>query len=350
ILSFFTLIHATIVLNETFDTDTGWLTLSSATDSVYDGKMHMASTNANGLGWLVNNNISLKKFTISVETQMIGPDTNAKLGISFMTQDNTDAYQFYVYPSGHYFIAKYTNSAYTDFSNGKLQANTFISGSANTLKIVGLNNTFSFLCNGQLLTTITDNAIPDSGKFGLIITGQLAATFDNLLIDNEAAPDNGLKVFQDDFSDSTRPGWNNNARLGSFTYQNGKLRCASYNSGVFSTLVSDGNYGIADTISVITEKVLPLPSTTNLYGLFFHYSTVSIRDTLRTCGYIFCILNGSYYSLLRLSDARAKIPPTRSSTPPNPSAYKARPSARSRSSILRTAKKTCMSTMSNWPL
>lgn len=307
LLSLIAFANATVVLNETFDTDSNqWLTISQGVDSIYGGKLHMASTGSQGVNWLVNGSVDASNFTLSVETAILSSGENGKLGISFRTQDNTDAYQFYIYPAGYYYVVKYQGGTYTDFSNGKLLPNTFISRNSNTLKVVGNGDTFSFLCNGQLLTTITDNALSGAGKFGVLVTGILSAEFDNLIINDEAVADPGLRVFQDDFSSTALLGWANYAGLGTFSVQSNKLQCVAANVGSFSTLVSHGDFGTEDTISVITEKVTPLPTSTNLFGILFHHSTVSIRDTLRNRGYIFCILNGGYYALLRLSNAEGK--------------------------------------------
>jgi hypothetical protein len=196
---------------------------------------------------------------------------------------------------------------WTDFNGGKLTGNSFIMPGKNTLKVVAMGSKFYFLCNGQLLTTVSDSGIAGAGKIGLVIAGMTTATFDNLVVDNAPVADNGLAGWQDDFSDTTHLGWKNYAGEGNFSVVNQKLRCTADSGSNFSTIISDGRYGPADTLSVTAQKISAPAAGGYVYGLLYHYSTLLQNNTLITQGYVFCIVNGTYYCVLKMGSSITQL-------------------------------------------
>jgi len=309
------ILPAAVVQTDAFDSDAGtWLALYSGAYTISGGKMNLACTNPAGMNWILSNNSSavLSDFMVSVETEMQSADSTSKVGLTFRTQDNTDSYHFYVYPAGYYMVMKFTSGApadsqWIDFNGGKLIGNSFIMPGKNVLKVVAKGKVLSFLCNGQLLTTVIDSGITLPGKIGLVISGRTQATFDNLTVDDAPVTDNGLSSLQSDFSDATLTGWKNYANFGSFGVVNQKLRCAADPSSNFSTIISDGRYGPQDTLSVSAQKVAAPSAGGYIYGMLYHYSTRLSKNTLITQGYTFCIVNGSYFALLKMDSAVSQL-------------------------------------------
>lgn len=292
---------STVVLNESFDSDNGnWNGLLGATYTISGGQLSIPSTTSTGIKWVVGIAPVLTDLSLSVEAAFQSPDTNARLGFTFRTQDNLDSYHFYVYPTGEYIAYKYIAGIWTDYSNHIRVGNSFIRSDRNLLKLVCDGDNLTFLCNGQKLAAVTDASLRDSGRVGLVASGIVTGLFDNLILDNAPVADNGLSSFSDDFSNAGLTGWRNYSGRGAFQVESGKLKCTSENSSNFSLIQSDGDYGTADTVFVSTEKVAPVPAGTYLFGLMFHYAVVPTGPTtVSTRSYIFCIVNGSHHVLLK---------------------------------------------------
>lgn len=292
-------LYSAVVFTDDFASDPGnWNPIFGSQYSVAGGKLTMTNADTLGMQWVITSSFTVAHFSLTVSTEMSAMGENGRAGISFRTQDNADCYQFFVYPDGAYMVSKVENSTAVNFFNNRLQGNSFINAGANLLKAVVKDDTLSFLCNGQLLCRITDTAISGAGRVGLVAGGMATVAFDDLVIDDQAAWDQGLSVFSDDFSTAALAGWKNYAGLGDFAVNSDKLHMTTPVDGNFAMLVSDGSYGSNDTISAVTTRISGTGSY--LYGLVFHYSFVQTGPSSTSAqGYIFCIVNGTRFTVLK---------------------------------------------------
>jgi hypothetical protein len=83
---------------------------------------------------------------------------------------------------------------------------SFVSRTTNRLTVSKTGSEMSFFCNGKYLTTITDAAYP-SGNIALIVSGQAAARFDDVVVTSEATTAQPTLCFADDFADGNMDGW-----------------------------------------------------------------------------------------------------------------------------------------------
>ncbi|OGS34703.1 MAG: hypothetical protein A2293_05450 [Elusimicrobia bacterium RIFOXYB2_FULL_49_7] len=292
------MVYAEIIVSDDFSTDGGfWNPLFSASYDLSGGKMTLSCTEATGYTWAVRVGLSQADFTFSVTTEMSNAGTNARAGISFRTQDNLDGYQFYVYPGGYYIATKMVGNVPENFFNNRLQGNSFISPTVNRLKVVVRSDTLTFFCNDQRLCELVDASVTGAGTVGLVVSGVVTVAFDDVVVEDGVSGTDGLSFFEDDFSDDDLFGWKNYAGLGTFELSGEKLRLTTPVSSNFAVLVSDGNYGTGDTVSVSTSKISG--SGNNIYGPLFHASFDTAGGTQSLQGYAFCIVNGSSYSVLK---------------------------------------------------
>jgi len=292
---------AEVIVHESFDAvSTDWNDLFSSSHAIAGGALTLSGSDSLGSQWVVRKSPKIANFTLSVDITMSSVGTNGRSGVTVRTQDNADSYHFYLYPSGEFIISKYLNGQWSDYSSHIRYSNSFIQKEKNTIKVVVIDSTMSFLCNGQKLATITDNSIATPGLIGFITGGIVTASFDNLVIDNAPFSDAGLTHFSDDFSTNQLLGFANYSGHGTFVVADNKLAFTAENSPTFSFLSTDGDYGSEDTLSVLTERVAPVPTGSYLYGLMFHTGlTTATEAPVSTRSYIFCIVNGSYYALYK---------------------------------------------------
>ncbi|MFH0919063.1 MAG: T9SS type A sorting domain-containing protein [Fibrobacterota bacterium] len=295
--------HAAVIYQDAFDADNGnWNPFFHSAYTIAGGKLTVQSDSATDLDWIGYPPVDAKNFTLTVETEATGYNSNARLGVAFRTQNNFDCYQFLIYPSGDFIINKYKGGAWADFSGHKTIGNSFIRGTQNTLTVVVRDTLMSFMCNGQLLCKVVDTGITGLGTFGLIANGVITASFDNLMITDATDDIHYRNLFADDFSNSALLGWRNYSGNGTFSVLSNKCQAVAASGSSFSILISDGNYGSRDTVTAVVEKTAG--NTSYVLGLLCHYSLVPIdATTVRTQGYIFCILNGTNFTLLKLTAA-----------------------------------------------
>ncbi|OGJ85626.1 MAG: hypothetical protein A2268_16625 [Candidatus Raymondbacteria bacterium RifOxyA12_full_50_37] len=289
-------VFGAVVLNEPFDTDDGnWNGVLGSTYEISGGTMNISSDTSNSIKWVVRNGLLLKNFIVSVKTEVQALHKDGAIGISLRTQSNGDSYWFLIYPTGFYQVSKYIGMSNTTLYQ-YVQRNSFVRPDVNRLKIVAEEDTFSFLCNGQLLCRIVDAAIAAEGKIGLNVLGATVA-FDSMLVDDTPVPSHGLSSFADDFSDTSLFGWAQFDTTGSFSVVSNKLRAVGDAQGYMGMLHTSGNYGTDDTIEVTATKASV--GTAYNYGLMFHFD-----DNLNE-GYIFLIIDGQGYSLSKLDNGHA---------------------------------------------
>ncbi|MBL8024824.1 MAG: hypothetical protein JNL74_00350 [Fibrobacteres bacterium] len=300
----------TQIMSDFFDYDSGaWTPLLGSSKSIANGQLELASTSKTGQAWVVNTKLSndlTKDISFSAKTVFLSADTNARIGLTVRTQDNMDAYHYYIYPSGAYIIYRYVGGVWTNFSNNYLMGNTFIRSDTNTIEVMTYGNKLYFLCNNYPVDSVIDTSVSvinSAGRLGLIVSGKCRAAF----LETEASAGDPIIMpssFRDDFSKTALVGWKNYGGIGSFAVSGGVLRATCPANSQIVSLLSNGSYSLTDTIEVSATPQAPIPTGNYNYGLIFHYNQVMASGgSMTTQAYHFCVVNGTHYTILKQSES-----------------------------------------------
>jgi hypothetical protein len=179
--------EARLVLSDGFgDSASGWSTHDSAESSVQygDGEFHISVAEEQYMAW-TSHSEEQRDFALQVSTTWAGGNVDNAYGILARIQGNEDFYEFAVDGEGYFMIGKYVDGEWSFMSDWESSAAlNHGAGARNVLGLICRQNEFRFYANGELLTSVLDDAFAE-GRIAMF-----AETFD----------EGGVDVSLDDLS------------------------------------------------------------------------------------------------------------------------------------------------------
>ncbi len=285
-------VFSAVEFEDTFDSSTSsWNSYLSGNYEISGGVMSITSEGS--LGGAVVPGLALSDFSVSVSVKIETAGQNAMAGITFRTQNNNESYFFLITPLNTFRVYKLTGGAVELVNDNSQGTNSFIySDDVNELTVSVSSDTSRFYCNGHFLMSIADASITSGGTAGLLVNGDVSASFDYFTVVDTVYRGDSPDFFVDEFYDGEIRGWKNYTGSGTFTESSGKLRGEATGSSNFTVLATDGDYGTADTAEVTLKRISG--AANDLSGIMYHFAYRNIGGTNTAQGYLFAIADAYF--------------------------------------------------------
>ncbi len=170
------------------DSNSGWL--RESTESVErdykNGEYYILLKKYNWTYWIWNRNAGVvTDFILNAEPRLLSGSNKCYYGLIFRRKDNDNFYRFLVTGDGNYFVGARLNGNLTTFQGWISSSYIKEGNNVNNLTVACKESLMKVYVNGRLLTTVTDDALPE-GYIGLVVgtpeSSSALVVFDNITI------------------------------------------------------------------------------------------------------------------------------------------------------------------------